>query len=343
MRKKPACLPKLKGHFKLANVNKFFINSASIILLFIIVTGFSFICPPKIFAITLQELSNQIAALSSEEETLIEEVIMVEATIDNTKIEIANLEQRMINVEDEIKQLNIERSALQKSIREKRKLLEERIIYSYKYSRNSVVKMVMTARDINEFVSIVYLMKNVMQHESDLIKSIRLDKESYDRTMRKSEEKKKELKETKSLREEEQKKLEANLERDELLLEKVNEEKSSVQQTLAAIKERIASIQPEGVTLTGEVAMVATAYFGGGGGLNGNSITATGLRARKGLVAVDPKVIRLGTKLYIDGYGCAIAADTGGWIKGNRIDLCFDTLEECYRFGRKKIYVYLAE
>ncbi|MBM3706395.1 MAG: hypothetical protein FJW66_07720, partial [Actinobacteria bacterium] len=141
----------------------------------------------------------------------------------------------------------------------------------------------------------------------------------------------------------EQAALEENLDKDDYLLDKVKKEKANVVQTLAAIKERIARIQPAGITLSGEVTMVATAYYAGGGGLNGNGITATGLRARKGIVAVDPRTIRLGTRVFIEGYGEAIAADTGGWIKGNRIDLCFDSLEECYRYGRRKIYVYLVE
>lgn len=50
--------------------------------------------------------------------------------------------------------------------------------------------------------------------------------------------------------------------------------------------------------------------------------TASGMRVRFGIVAVDPKVIRLGTKLYVSGYGYAVAGDTGGAIKGMRID-CF--------------------
>jgi len=328
----------------MSNFNKNLVKNIAIALFVIMITtSLGLFLPKKIGAITLQELSNQISALSAEEEALIEEIIMVEAAIDTSKNEIAGLEMRMNNIEAELEEINLERNALKKSIKEKRELLEERIVYAYKYSKNSVIKMIMTARDINEFISIVYLMKNVMQQDAELIESIRLDKESYDRTIRKSEEKKKELEEIKQQKENEQAKLEANLKKDELLLDEVKNEKTGVQQTLAAIKERIARIQPEGVTLTGEWTMVATAYFSGGGGLNGNGITATGLRARKGLVAVDPKVIRLGTRLYIDGYGIAIAADTGGWIKGNRIDLCFDSLEECYRYGRKKIYVYLAQ
>lgn len=51
--------------------------------------------------------------------------------------------------------------------------------------------------------------------------------------------------------------------------------------------------------------------------------TATGRRVRFGIVAVDPKVIPLHTKLYVSGYGYAIAADTGGAIKNNKIDLFF--------------------
>ncbi|MEI7615128.1 MAG: 3D domain-containing protein, partial [Actinomycetota bacterium] len=76
--------------------------------------------------------------------------------------------------------------------------------------------------------------------------------------------------------------------------------------------------------------MVATAYVGGGR-------TATGVQARKGIVSVDPSVIPLGTKVYIEGYGEALAADIGSSIKGNRIDLCFDSLQECRIFGRRTI------
>ncbi len=76
-------------------------------------------------------------------------------------------------------------------------------------------------------------------------------------------------------------------------------------------------------------------------------ITATGRRAGYGIVAVDPSVIPLGSKLYIESadgryvYGTAIAADTGGAIKGNRIDLCFDTRSEAISFGRRAMKVYI--
>lgn len=55
-----------------------------------------------------------------------------------------------------------------------------------------------------------------------------------------------------------------------------------------------------------------------------NEWTATGMRAGKGVIAVDPKVIKLRSQVYIPGYGKAVAGDTGGAIKGNIIDLGFD-------------------
>lgn len=55
-----------------------------------------------------------------------------------------------------------------------------------------------------------------------------------------------------------------------------------------------------------------------------NETTAIGMKAGKGVIAVDPKVIKLRSKVYVPGYGMAVAGDTGGAIKGNIIDLGFD-------------------
>ncbi|NLY73743.1 MAG: DUF348 domain-containing protein [Firmicutes bacterium] len=91
--------------------------------------------------------------------------------------------------------------------------------------------------------------------------------------------------------------------------------------------------------------MEATAYYPGpeSCGKYADGYTYTGKKAGYGVVAVDPRVIPLGTQLYIEGYGKAEAADIGGAIKGNKIDLCYDTYQEAIRFGRKKVKVYILE
>lgn len=91
--------------------------------------------------------------------------------------------------------------------------------------------------------------------------------------------------------------------------------------------------------------MTATAYYPGpeSTGRWANGYTSIGMKATYGIVAVDPTVIPLRSRLYIDGYGYAIAGDVGSAIKGLRVDLCFDSKDEALRFGRKKIKVYLLE
>ena len=57
------------------------------------------------------------------------------------------------------------------------------------------------------------------------------------------------------------------------------------------------------------------------------------------LIAVDPSIIPLGSKVWVEGYGYAIAGDTGGSIKGNKIDVLFSSKAEAYSWGRKKVRI----
>lgn len=91
--------------------------------------------------------------------------------------------------------------------------------------------------------------------------------------------------------------------------------------------------------------VTATAYTAGRGGAG--YITASGTPARPGAVAVDRRVIPLGSKLYIvtdDGkyvYGMAVAEDTG--VIGNRVDLYYDDYDQCIIFGRRAATIYILE
>lgn len=87
--------------------------------------------------------------------------------------------------------------------------------------------------------------------------------------------------------------------------------------------------------------MTASAYTAYDDGCGG--ITYRGNTLRRGLVAVDPNVIPLGTRLYIPGYGFAIADDIGGAIRGNRIDLAFESRSEAFQFGVRRITVYIFD
>lgn len=81
----------------------------------------------------------------------------------------------------------------------------------------------------------------------------------------------------------------------------------------------------------------------------GFGITATGTKVRKGIIAVDPKVIPLGTRVYVEvpgkaaDYGYAVAADTGSAIKGNKIDVYLDSNSAVEAWGVKKVRVYILK
>ena len=85
----------------------------------------------------------------------------------------------------------------------------------------------------------------------------------------------------------------------------------------------------------------ATAYSAHDPG-NG-SHTATGTLVRRGVIAVDPSVIPLGTHVFIPGYGEAVAEDIGGAIHGQRIDVAFDTHAEALMFGRQELEIFIME
>jgi 3D (Asp-Asp-Asp) domain-containing protein len=85
--------------------------------------------------------------------------------------------------------------------------------------------------------------------------------------------------------------------------------------------------------------MEATGYSAYDPGCRG--YTATGLPLRRGIIAVDPLIIPLGTQVYVMGYGMAVAQDTGGAIKGNVIDLAFSSRGEALQWGRRRVRVYI--
>lgn len=103
------------------------------------------------------------------------------------------------------------------------------------------------------------------------------------------------------------------------------------------------------------ITMESTAYTAGfestgkRPGDPGYGVTRSGSRVRPGVVAVDPKVIPLGTKLYVEAldgsrsYGYSTAEDTGGAIKGNKIDLYFESLTAAQRYGRRNVRVYVLD
>jgi 3D (Asp-Asp-Asp) domain-containing protein len=100
-------------------------------------------------------------------------------------------------------------------------------------------------------------------------------------------------------------------------------------------------VQVESPEETKEITVTATAYTASCEGCSG--ITATGVNIKdnpdKKVISVDPSVIPLGSEVYVEGYGYAVAADTGGAIKGNKIDVFIPDKQDAINWGKQQVEV----
>ncbi|EAD3288017.1 LysM peptidoglycan-binding domain-containing protein [Listeria monocytogenes] len=92
-----------------------------------------------------------------------------------------------------------------------------------------------------------------------------------------------------------------------------------------------------------ELTVTATAYSKSEPGMSHMTATGIDLNDNSRVIAVDPSVIPLGSKVYVEGYGQAIAADTGGAIKGNKIDVHLNSVQEVNNWGVKQVKVQILD
>ncbi|MBM7703822.1 3D domain-containing protein [Metabacillus iocasae] len=103
--------------------------------------------------------------------------------------------------------------------------------------------------------------------------------------------------------------------------------------------------EDQGMVVKNELTVTATAYTANCEGCSGTTATGIDLKANPNekVIAVDPNVIPLGSKVYVDGYGYATAADTGGAIKGNKIDVFIPSKQEAIEWGNRQVNVKIIE
>ncbi|WP_251554302.1 G5 and 3D domain-containing protein [Neobacillus muris] len=132
------------------------------------------------------------------------------------------------------------------------------------------------------------------------------------------------------------------------------ERKLMSEQMVAAKQDRVVAVGTKdlasqvsrGTAPTGtELYVSATAYTANCNGCSGRTATGLNLRANPNMkvIAVDPSVIPLGSKVFVEGYGYAVAADTGGAIKGYKIDVFVPSNAEAYRWGRRNVKITILQ
>ncbi|QGQ43919.1 G5 and 3D domain-containing protein [Metabacillus sediminilitoris] len=115
--------------------------------------------------------------------------------------------------------------------------------------------------------------------------------------------------------------------------------------TRAAQPTSTATVSRGNDSVANEFYVNSTAYTAHCNGCSGTTATGVNLRANPNakVIAVDPGVIPLGTKVYVEGYGYAVAADTGSAIKGNKIDVFLPSKSAAYRWGSKRVKIKILQ
>lgn len=266
-----------------------------------------------------------------------QEINSLEQRISNLEKESQNITSRIVEIQDEIEEKK-------QVVSKKRKALLLRLRKIYINGRTSKLELLLTCDNISDFLAGAEMIERVTQDDSQLLAETKREEEKLETLVSTLRQKKEQIEEKKSEMKDRKMALEKSKANRESLLAGAGGQRQTLEQKATAVKSKFAELGPsqpplrEGAKV---MFMMATGYSPQEPGLS--DATASGLKAQRGVVAVDPRVIPLGTRLYIEGYGSAIAADTGSAIKGNRIDLCFDTLEEVKNYGKRKVRVEILD
>ncbi len=268
------------------------------------------------------------------------EVVKLDCEIRDARNRIVLLEKKIDALKEKIQSRKAQVETLQAKVKNKKSVLANRARSIYINGRTSSLLIILISDDITDYLNLVELSRKITQNDTQLLKQLKQEASRLEESISKMN---KGLRELDALKTEISKKiktLEKKRAQKNSILEMAGGSRNAIEYSARAIHEKMNELNkgemkiPSGARV---LTMIATAYCPLEPGLDYG--TASGMRAQRGVVAVDPRVIPLGTRLYIDGYGYAIAGDTGSAIKGNRIDLCFDTLEETYAFGWRLVTV----
>mgnify|MGYP001316302872 CR=1 FL=1 len=323
----------------------------------------------------LSDKEQEIAQVLDEINAIHKQMTLIEEELDENNKKIEDTEVKILEYEEQFYVLLDEINELNKTIEKRNDILKNRLAaYQESGGDISFLEVILNAKSFTEFISRVASVTAITKADRELIQLQMEDREKLEEhqnaiveKIEKQEKLMKQLEETKKVINEQKKALkkyaeELKQKESQLTNEKqklANEDnklKQLEQSYRSEMNQReqqrngskntktVASTasKPNKKTEVGETyRMVATAYTPFCRGCSG--VTSTGINVKgkqhQRIIAVDPNVIPLGTKVWVEGYGEAIAADTGSSIKGNKIDVLFKSQNQALQWGRKTVTV----
>lgn len=321
----------------------------------------------------VREKEREKNSVNAELRAIEKEIQSINDMMSRNKAIMAVTEKRISDINKRIEAKKEEIIFLQERILARKDIMKQRLVaLQHDHKLSIFIEVLAGAESFSDFIDRASALSTLFDADKELL-------QSQERDIKKLEEEKKEIDKQQEMLLKEQNRLKQiqqnlakNLESKEKVLEnvrqkleKINSELSGAQREKAAIEAKLNATRdmaarereaanngsqsspdtqtPGGDIKGTEMYVVATAYSHEENG----AYTRLGYNIRENphmkLIAVDPKVIPLGSKVWVEGYGVAIAGDTGGAIKGYKIDVLMPTRADALKWGRKTVKIIVLD
>lgn len=295
----------------------------------------------------IDDLQSRSQELDASYQQALAELVAVDSEVGRYSAEIDSTSQRLTEVQASIDEEQRHIAEIQRQLEERQGFLQKRLRSTYKSDDAGYLEVVMGAGDFSELINRLDMISIIADDDRRLIDSFKESRQLMEEKLASLSEKQGELAGLLDNLGSARQSLVAAQAHQQSVVGAIQSEKqvtdtqlTQLQAEAASIESRMSQIQNETNSGGGyspppaggsSFTATATAYCLGG-------TTATGMPVGRGIIAVDPGVIPLGSRVHVSGYGDAIAADTGGAINGNRIDVWLPC-GEAYAWGVRSVTV----
>lgn len=326
-------------------MNKKALSVIMAMVLTVITGGNAFASPSTSSSDTLKQTQDNKKELQAKIQTLDKQIDEVLAKIDSNK-------KDMNKVAQDIKNTQIKLADIDKNSKDQDDLFKKRVRSMYINGTDSYLQVLLASENLSDFMSRFDMVTQVIKFDNQVIAKLKEKKQAIAKENDNLKLENQKLETLKTSNESTLSSLSKEIKEQKELLSKATEkekqllaENTSRQLAYDNSKTFKGGTLSRGISTSPSYSQVldmqATAYTGDG-------ITASGAATTRdpdgySTIAVDPRVIPIGSTVYVEGYGYAVASDTGGAIKGNIIDVFFHSESEASNWGRRSVKVYILK
>lgn len=327
-------------------MNKKMLSIFMTLILMVVINSNVFASPNTSTSDELKQTQNNKKEVQAKIQDLNNQIDDVMKNVDKNK-------QDMNKIAKDIKDTQTKLETAKKNSESQEDLFGKRIRAMYISGSNSYLEVLLSSQNLGDFISRLDTVTRIVSFDKNVINKLKLERQAILDQKKALDSENTKLQALKNTNDSKLSKLNNDVKEQKDLLSKVTEKEQQLLASQSQANELAsASVSSSSsgtlsrgmsgsVSYSQVIDICATAYSGDG-------ITASGTATKRdpngySTIAVDPRVIPIGSRVYVEGYGYAVADDTGGAIKGNRIDVFFNSEAEAQNWGVRSVKVYILK